>query len=227
MTDHHGAVIDALRGRIIVSVQADRAGSPLDDPPTLARIAAAAVEGGAGGIRCGGVSGPAAILAISDQVDVPVIGLWKVGGGPVYITPSVRHAIEVASSGAPVIAIDGTGRARVDGSTFNEQAVAVHRHGAVVMADLSSLDDLDAAMAGGADMLATTLAGYVDDVGASDLPDLGLVESLARRATVPVIAEGRYCTLDQVRAAFDAGAWSVVVGKAITSPTWLTKRFLA
>ena len=34
----------------------------------------------------------------------------------------------------------------------------------------------------------------------------------------PVLAEGRYASPESVRAAFDAGAWAVVVGTAITDP---------
>ena len=43
----------------------------------------------------------------------------------------------------------------------------------------------------------------------------------------PVIAEGRYSTPDDVAAAFDAGAFAVVVGTAITDPTALTRRLAA
>ena len=41
----------------------------------------------------------------------------------------------------------------------------------------------------------------------------------------PVLAEGRYGSPDSVRAAFDAGAYAVVVGTAITDPAAITRRF--
>jgi N-acylglucosamine-6-phosphate 2-epimerase len=44
---------------------------------------------------------------------------------------------------------------------------------------------------------------------------------------VPVLAEGRYGSAEDVRAAFDAGAFAVVVGTAITDPTELTRRLAA
>jgi N-acylglucosamine-6-phosphate 2-epimerase len=42
-----------------------------------------------------------------------------------------------------------------------------------------------------------------------------------------VFAEGRIATPDQARAAFDAGAFAVVVGTAITDPVALTRGFAA
>jgi N-acylglucosamine-6-phosphate 2-epimerase len=43
---------------------------------------------------------------------------------------------------------------------------------------------------------------------------------------VPVVAEGRYRTPAQVREALRAGAFAVVVGRAITDPLMLTKVFV-
>jgi N-acylglucosamine-6-phosphate 2-epimerase len=49
---------------------------------------------------------------------------------------------------------------------------------------------------------------------------------LARTLSVPVIAEGRYRTPEQVREAFAAGAFAVVVGRAITDALAITRRFV-
>jgi putative N-acetylmannosamine-6-phosphate epimerase len=51
-----------------------------------------------------------------------------------------------------------------------------------------------------------------------------LVAALAAALDCPVIAEGRYATPDDVRAALAAGAWAVCVGAAITDPVALTRR---
>ena len=56
-------------------------------------------------------------------------------------------------------------------------------------------------------------------------PDLELVRLLAQALDCPVLAEGRYGSPESVRAAFDAGAWAVVVGTAITDPAAITRRF--
>jgi N-acylglucosamine-6-phosphate 2-epimerase len=42
-----------------------------------------------------------------------------------------------------------------------------------------------------------------------------------------VLAEGRIATPDQARAAFEVGAYAVVVGTAITDPVALTRGFAA
>lgn len=57
-------------------------------------------------------------------MDLPVIGLWKDGDAGVYITPTVRHALAVAASGAAVVAADATDRPRPDGSTPDLDLVA-------------------------------------------------------------------------------------------------------
>ena len=82
--------------------------------------------------------------------------------------------------------------------------------------------------------MATTLAGYTGAAAptafggaASDGPDLELVSALAAELDCPVIAEGRIATPEQARAAFDAGAFAVVVGTAITDPVALTRGFAA
>jgi N-acylglucosamine-6-phosphate 2-epimerase len=62
---------------------------------------------------------------------------------------------------------------------------------------------------------------------ASAGPDLHLVEALAAELDCPVFAEGRIATPAQARAAFDAGAFAVVVGAAITDPVALTRGFAA
>lgn len=68
-------VIEKIKGGLVVSCQA-YPGEPLRHPETMAQMAMAAVEGGAVGIRCQGLSD---ISAIKGQVDVPVIGIWKDG----------------------------------------------------------------------------------------------------------------------------------------------------
>ena len=48
--------------------------------------------------------------------------------------------------------------------------------------------------------------------------------SWRRELDVPVLAEGRYGTQEEVWAALGAGAFAVVVGTAITDPEALTRR---
>lgn len=212
-----------LQGKLIVSCQAPP-GDPMRETATLVRLAQSAVAGGGAAIRA---NEPAVVAAIVEAVDLPVIGLWKDGDIGVYITPTVRHALAVAEAGAAVVAADATDRPRPDGSTFADLVEAVHAAGALVMADVSTLEEGVAAARLGADFVSTTLSGYVPGTPKQTGPDLDLVAALSAAIDIPVVAEGRINTPDEAAEALRRGAHSVVVGTAITAPTALTARFVA
>ncbi|MEV7331453.1 N-acetylmannosamine-6-phosphate 2-epimerase [Micromonospora sp. NPDC093244] len=215
-------LIEGLRHRLVVSCQA-YPGEPMRTPDTMRRVALAAAKGGAAGIRAQGL---ADIAAIREAVDLPLIGLWKDGDDDVFITPTLEHALSVARAGAHVVALDATARPRPDGRSLRETIAAVHQlTGALVMADCSTLAEGIAAAAAGADLVGTTLAGYTAYTTKQPGPDLDLVARLAATVDVPVIAEGRIHTPVQAAQALRAGAWSVVVGTAITHPTTITGWF--
>lgn len=213
-------VLDALRGRLVVSCQPlpDEPDDPMRDASVQATVAAAAVLGGAAGIRC---NAPDHVAAVRAAVDVPVIGLWKDGPGPVTITPTGEHARALAQAGAHLVAVDATDRPRP--APFAAVVAAAHAAGALVLADVSIEAEAHAAVAAGADAVATTLSGYTPHAPKTPGPDLDLLERLATRLAVPVLAEGRYRTPNDLRRAFAAGAHAVVVGNAITSPLYLTR----
>jgi N-acylglucosamine-6-phosphate 2-epimerase len=191
-------------------------------------MARAAAVGGAVAIRA---NGPDDIAAIRAAVDLPIVGIWKVDipGLGVRITPTIEHAQAVAAAGASIIAVDATDRARTDGVAAAEWIALVRRKtGLPVMADVSSLEEGLMAEMAGANLVATTLAGYVDSSSPStDGPDLELVANLAPRLTVPLIAEGRISTPQEAAHAMALGAYAVVIGHAITRPEWITARFVA
>ncbi|MFE7559590.1 N-acetylmannosamine-6-phosphate 2-epimerase [Kitasatospora sp. NPDC057500] len=213
-------VLDTLRGGLVVSCQPlpDEPADPMRDASVQAKVAAAAVLGGAAGIRA---NGPEDIAAVRAAVDVPVIGLWKDGPGPVVITPTARHVRAVARAGAHLVAIDATDRSRPE--PFEAVVAAAHAAGVLVLADVSTEAEGRTAADAGADAVATTLSGYTSHSPKTPGPDLGLLERLVKRLSVPVIAEGRYRTADDLRRAYAAGAHAVVVGNAITSPLYLTR----
>jgi N-acylglucosamine-6-phosphate 2-epimerase len=213
-------VVEALRGGVVVSVQAP-SGSPMAAPSHLAAIARAAELGGAAGIRA------MEVAAVKEAVALPVIGLRKrrMEGSDVYITPSTDDARAVVAAGADIVAVDGTLRPRPDGVDL---ASLVAELPVPVLADVDCFEAGLAAREAGAAAVATTLAGYTDAAGfAADEPDLDLVAALAAELDCPVFAEGRIATPAQARAAFDAGAFAVVVGTAITDPIALTRGFAA
>jgi N-acylglucosamine-6-phosphate 2-epimerase len=207
---------------LIVSCQAGT-GSALRGPEPMALMAREAAAGGAAGIRA---NGPADVAAIRAAVDLPIIGIHKLGDpAGVFITPTVAAAAEVVRAGATLVALDGTLRPRPDGTPLAALVAVVHADLDVpVMADVDTYEAGVAAREAGADLVATTLAGYTGGPVPAG-PDLDLVARLASTLDCPVVAEGRYTTPEQVRAALAAGAHAVVVGTAITNPAAITRRF--
>jgi N-acylglucosamine-6-phosphate 2-epimerase len=215
--------LEPLRGGLVVSVQAPE-GSPLAGSSHMAAMARAAEAGGAAGIRTQDVG------AVKGAVGLPVIGLRKrrFEGSEVYITPTLEDARAVAGAGADVVAVDATLRPRPEAlSTGRFVAQLARELPQPVLADVDSLEAGLAARAAGAAAVATTLAGYTDGAEAEAEPDLELVAALAAELDCPVLAEGRIATPHHVRAAFQAGAFAVVVGSAITDPVAITRRFAA
>lgn len=215
------AILARLRGGLVVSCQA-RPGEPLHGH--MLPMALSVLAGGAVGLRVEGLDD---VRAVSGAVDVPVIGLRKVGHSGVYITPTVADAVAVARAGADVVALDATDRPRPDGSVLAESVAAVHAEGRLVLADVAGVEDAVAAVGAGVDAVSTTLAGYTGLGAVPHEPDLALVAALAARLDVPVVAEGRLRTPAEARLALDAGAWAVVVGSAITRPAAITGAFAA
>ena len=215
----------AMRGGLIVSCQA-LPGEALFGAHFMARMAAAAADGGAVGIRA---NTPPDVAAIRAVTALPILGLWKVDvdGFDVYITPSVVHAQALAGAGADVIAVDATNRSRPEGANAGEFIRRVREAaGCAVLADVATFDEGLAAADAGAEFVSTTMSGYTSDSPQQDGPDFALVRRLSQRLTVPVLAEGRISTPEQAREALDNGAWAVVVGGAITRPKSITERFV-
>ena len=214
-----------LPSGLIVSCQA-RADNPLHGPQFMGAMALAARDGGAVGLRANGPDDIAAVMAAG----LPVIGIHKVFSDdyPVYITPDFAAAEAIVKAGAQIVALDCTERPR----NGEHPRVLVRRIkeelGAEVFADISTVDEGLAAADWGATYVASTLSGYTEATQPKpEAPDLKLLETLARRLSLPVVAEGRYNTPALVRHGFDAGAHAVVVGTMITNPREITRMFVA
>lgn len=214
-------VFDTLRGGLIVSCQA-YPGEPMRDSRVMTAVAKAVVDGGAVGVRAQGLED---IRSIRAELAVPLIGLVKVGADGVFITPTVADCVAVAEAGADIVALDGTTRARPDGSALKDCFDAIHATGARVMADCGSVPDAMASMAAGADCIGTTLAGYTGARTRTDGPDLSFLSDVVGASKIPVLAEGRIRTPDEARQCLDLGAFAVVVGTAITHPSSITRNF--
>lgn len=215
----------AIHGGLIVSCQAP-VNSPLSKPEIIAALAQVAEQNGAVGVR---IDSPAHIRAVKKLVKAPVLGIYKIVSehSEVYITPTFAAAEQVAAAGADVIAVDATLRRRPDGASLSE---LVRRIGdelkLPVMADVATLDEgLNAAETIGADFVGTTLSGYTNQTKHIVEPDFELVERLAGKTDLPIICEGRLRCPEDVRRAFECGAFAVVVGGAITGIDNLVREF--
>ena len=219
----NGAALDRLRNGLIVSCQA-APGSPLANRGLMSYMAEAAEAGGAVAIRAEGLRD---ISEIKKAVSIPIIGLIKLKSEntPVVITPLLEHVYQLMEAGADLIAVDATLRKRVDGTLGNDFVAQAKAVGAKILADIDDLESAIAAEKSGAVAVITTLSGYTNGP-VPELPDLDLVKACSSHCAVPVIAEGRFNAPELVSQAFDAGAWSVCVGSAITDPWLSTKRFI-
>ncbi|WP_293913052.1 putative N-acetylmannosamine-6-phosphate 2-epimerase [Deinococcus sp.] len=215
-------LLERLRGRLIVSVQADD-GSPLRDRSHIVALSRAALLGGAAGLRLRSAEDIAAVRQITS---VPIIGLTKQAqpGSPVYITATPEEVQAVAGAGADLVAFDGTDLPRpypVAGLVR-----ACHAAGVLAMADISTLAEARAACAAGADLVGTTMSGYTPHSPQQSGPDFALMDAL-HAAGLPFIAEGRLNTPELATQAQRTGALAVVVGSAITRPDVVTRWFAA
>jgi putative N-acetylmannosamine-6-phosphate epimerase/predicted NBD/HSP70 family sugar kinase len=204
---------------LIASVQAAE-GSPLAEAQTLTRMAEASGRQGVKVLRMQGVAN----IAAARSLGLPIIGLIKrdYADSEVYITASLREVEELA--GCEVIALDGTRRPRPQ--PLSALIARAHELGALVLADIDSVDSARYAVECGADLLSTTLAGYTPHRAATQGPDLELLREVVSAAKVPVLAEGRIEEPWQVEAALRIGASGVVIGGALNDPEKNTRRFL-
>lgn len=217
------SVLNKLRNGLIVSCQASP-GSPLANRGLMSYMAEAAEAGGAVAIRAEGLRD---ISEIRKVVSIPIIGLIKSKNPntPVIITPLLEDVYALLEAGSDLIAVDATLRKRLDGALGQEFVAQAKVAGAQVLADIDDLNSALESEKSGAVAVCTTLAGYTSDL-VPEFPDIDLVKSCSSHCAVPVIAEGRYHSPELVKQAFDAGAWSVCVGSAITDPWLTTKRFI-
>lgn len=212
------AILNKLRRGIIVSCQAE-VNTPTNSIPMIVAFAQSGQIGGAVGLR---LAGAEHICAVKAQVDLPIVGIHKeytdcgvvITGKPELVGPLV-------DAGAEIIAFDAT--CERDEGLLREIISAIHDEQAIAIADLRRFEDAERAVMLNVDALATTLSVF--DLSAYQ-PNLALVKELVQVYELPIIAEGNYWNPDDVRQALDAGAWSVVIGSAITRP-WLITRYFA
>lgn len=217
-------ILEKIKHGLIVSCQALEK-EPLHGSFIMARMALAAEEGGAVGIRANTIED---IEEIKTYVKLPLIGIIKedYDNSEVYISPTLKEIKKLTFSSADIIAFDATFRERPDKSSTLDIIKMIHESGKLAMADISTLDEGLEAATLGADIISTTLSGYTSYSPAINGPDFELLKVLTKKLDIPVIAEGRVKTSEDLVNCFKCGAFSVVIGGAITRPQNITKEFV-
>ncbi len=218
-------VLSMIHRKLVVSCQALEH-EPLYGAAIMGQMAVAAMEGGASGIRA---NSPADIRAIKAKVNAPIIGLYKkdFDDSEVYITPTIDEVRAVVEAGADIVAFDATDRVRPNGITYKQfiEQVRAEFPKVLLMADISTFEEGVLAEEYGVDMVSTTLAGYTPYSEQKEGFNFDLLKALLAKLTIPVIAEGKIYSPSEAAECLRQGAYSVVVGSAITRPQEITKMY--
>ena len=219
--------VESLKGKLIVSCQA-LPHEPLHSSFIMGRMALAAKEGGAFGIRANTKEDIAEIQA---QVDLPVIGIVKrdYEDSKVYITPTMKEINELMEVRPDIIALDATHSLRPGGRTLDEfyREIRNSYPEQLLMADCSTVEEALFADQLGFDFIGTTLVGYTDQSKSLKIEsnDFEIIRQIVAKVKHRVIAEGNINTPEKARRVIELGAFSVVVGSIITRPQLITKSF--
>jgi N-acylglucosamine-6-phosphate 2-epimerase len=218
--------IKTLKGKLIVSCQA-LPQEPLHSSFIMGRMARAAKEGGAAGIRANTKED---IKEIQEVTGLPIIGIVKrdYPDSAVYITPTMKEIDALAATGVEIIALDATDRPRPNGldlDTLFKEARAKYPN-QLFMADCSCYEDCKHAAEIGFDLVGTTLCGYTAKTKGTAIPNYDLLSRITTELNVPVIAEGGVWERGQLQKVFSYPVHAAVIGTAITRPRDITRRFV-
>lgn len=219
--------LEALKGHLIVSCQA-LPHEPLHSSFIMGRMALAAKEGGARGIRANTKED---ILEIKKNVDLPVIGIVKrdYDDSKVYITPTMKEIDELMEVKPEIIAVDATSDLRPNGVTIDEfyKEIRLKYPEQLLMADCSTVEEALHADELGFDFIGTTLVGYTEQSKGMRIEenDFEIIRTILEKSSHKVIAEGNINTPEKAKRVIELGCYSVVVGSIITRPQLITKSF--
>lgn len=220
--------VEKIKGALVVSCQALEH-EPLHSSFIMGRMALAAEEGGAKGIRANTVED---IAEIRKNTDLPIIGIIKKNyeDSDVYITPTMKEVDALVEAGVEIIAMHATDEKRPGGIGLEEffREVKQKYPSQLFMADCSTVEEALLAEKLGFDFLGTTLVGYTKQSKGLHIEenDFEIIRELLAKAKKPIIAEGNIDTPEKVKRVLDLGCYSVVVGSSITRPQLITQKFV-
>lgn len=219
-------ILQQIKGGLIVSCQALKT-EPLYSSYIMSRMAFAAKEGGAAGIRA---NTPEDIREIKKVVDLPIIALYKVDypDSPIYITPTEKEVDELIEVNSEIIALDATNRVRPGGMSLDEFFGKIRKKypNQLFMADCATFEEGMHAQEIGFDIVGTTMSGYTEDTKGISLPNHTMIKRLGDALTVPLIAEGGIWELQDLKQVVKEKVHAVVIGSAITRPREITARYV-
>lgn len=213
---------------LVVSCQALKH-EPLFGGDTIPKMAAAAKQGGAVGIRANTVRDINAIYRYLNG-SLPIIGLIKkeYPDSPVYITPTYKEAKALIRSKCSVIALDATARPRPQGIK-TEELVKFLRDNTdkPLMADIATYDEAMEAERLGFDYISTTMHSYTEETKDIAIPDVEFCSRLYREIkNAVVIAEGGIHDFEELDRVLGTGIDHVIIGGAITRPQNITRDYV-
>jgi len=212
---------------LIVSCQALE-DEPLHSSFIMGRMALAAKQGGAKGIRANSVED---IQEIKQNVDLPIIGIVKrdYEDAEVYITATMKEIDELVTEGVDVIALDATSSSRPKNESLNDFYDDIRNKypDQLLMADCSTVSEAIYAAELGFDYIGTTLVGYTKQSKYLKIEenDFKIIREILDKVDKPVIAEGNIDSPEKAKRVLELGCFAVVVGGAITRPQQITEKF--
>ncbi|MCI5858486.1 MAG: N-acetylmannosamine-6-phosphate 2-epimerase [Lachnospiraceae bacterium] len=219
--------IRALKGKLIVSCQA-LPQEPLHSSFIMGRMARAAKEGGAAGIRANTKED---IKEIQEVTGLPVIGIVKrdYPDSAVYITPTMKEIEELMEVKPEIIAIDATGALRPGNVTLADffHQIKEKYPEQKLMADCSTIEEAFFADELGFNFIGTTMVGYTPQSRGMKIEanDFEILRTILKKVKHPVIAEGNVNSPEKAKRVIELGSYAVVVGSSITRPQLITKGY--
>ena len=219
--------IKALKGQLIVSCQA-LPQEPLHSSFIMGRMARAAKEGGAAGIRANTKED---IKEIQEVTGLPIIGIVKrdYPDSAVYITPTMKEIEELMEVKPEIVAIDATGALRPGNVTLADFVHQIKEKypEQKLMADCSTIEEALFADELGFDFIGTTMVGYTPQSKGLKIEenDFEILRTILKKVKHPVIAEGNVNSPEKAKRVIELGSYAVVVGSSITRPQLITKGY--
>ena len=189
--------VENLKGKLIVSCQA-LPDEPLHSSFIMGRMALAAKQGGASGIRA---NTPEDIKEIDELMEAK---------------PEII-ALDATISSRP--------KGQKLDEFFHE--IKEKYPDQLLMADCSTIEEALHADELGFDFIGTTMVGYTKQSSnlKIDENDFEILRTILSKVKHPVIAEGNINTPAKLKRVLELGAFCAVVGSAITRPQLITKSF--